>query len=216
MSIEEICEKYGIKNYTINDDGSIDVNQKVSLSYYGLTELPLKFGVVTGTFYCSDNKLTSLKGSPKWVGGDFRCDENLLTSLEFAPEYVGDTFICLHNNLTNLKFSPKEVRGGFNCVANELTTLEGCPEEVGGLFYCNYNNITSLEFAPKSFQSIFQCSDNPIASISTKMDKDFIRAFNTFKAIKDGVVNLKRLRYVMEMFDKPIDIEKIEKYYTIK
>ena len=61
-----------------------------------------------------------------------------------------------------------------------------------------------------------QCSDNPIASISTKMDKDFIRAFNTFKAIKDGVVNLKRLRYVMEMFDKPIDIEKIEKYYTIK
>ena len=30
MSIEEICEKYGIENYTINDDGSIDVDDHVS------------------------------------------------------------------------------------------------------------------------------------------------------------------------------------------
>ena len=34
--------------------------------------------------------------------------------------------------------------------------------------------------------------------------------------IKDGVIDLKRLRYVMEMFDLPIDIEEIKKYYTIK
>jgi len=45
---------------------------------------------------------------------------------------------------------------------------------------------------------------------------DFIRAFKTFKVIKDGVIDLKRLRYVMEMFDLPIDIEEIKKYYTIK
>ena len=29
MSIDEICKKYGIENYTINDDGSIDVDGDV-------------------------------------------------------------------------------------------------------------------------------------------------------------------------------------------
>ena len=37
MSIEEICKKYRIKNYTINDDGSIDVDGYVYLHGYGLT-----------------------------------------------------------------------------------------------------------------------------------------------------------------------------------
>ena len=30
--IEEICEKYNIRNYTINEDGSIDVDGYVNLS----------------------------------------------------------------------------------------------------------------------------------------------------------------------------------------
>ena len=37
--ISLICEKYGIKNYTVNDDGSIDVNGRVNLYNKGLTEL---------------------------------------------------------------------------------------------------------------------------------------------------------------------------------
>ena len=40
MSIEELCDKYNITNYTINQDGSIDVNQNVSLTYDELTEIP--------------------------------------------------------------------------------------------------------------------------------------------------------------------------------
>ena len=45
---------------------------------------------------------------------------------------------------------------------------------------------------------------------------DFIRTFNTFKVIKGNKINLKRLKYIMEMFDKPIKLEEIKKYYTIK
>ena len=29
MSIEEICKKFGIENYTINEDGSVDVDGNV-------------------------------------------------------------------------------------------------------------------------------------------------------------------------------------------
>ena len=41
--INEICKKYNIKNYTINQDVSIDVNGYVDLYNIGLTKLPLKF-----------------------------------------------------------------------------------------------------------------------------------------------------------------------------
>ena len=56
-NIHKICEKYGIKNYTINTDGSIDVDGNVHLWCRGLTELPLKFNHVSGYFNCYVNKL---------------------------------------------------------------------------------------------------------------------------------------------------------------
>lgn len=93
-SIESICGKYGIENYTINEDGTVDVNGNVELHNMRLNKLPLKFGKVTGYFSCSDNKLTSLEGGPKWVGDSFYCYKNQLTTLEGGPEYVGGKFFC--------------------------------------------------------------------------------------------------------------------------
>ena len=110
--ISLICEKYNIENYTINDDGSIDVNGSVSLSYYDLTELPLIFNRVIGDFNCNNNNLTSLKGCPRWVGGWFSCEVNQLTSLEFSPDYVGGDFYCKYNKLTD-NYSETEIGGYF-------------------------------------------------------------------------------------------------------
>ena len=84
-SIQDICKQYNIKNYTINPDGSIDVDGDVSLNYKNLTELPLRFNKVTGYFYCRFNQLTTLKGSPRWVGGSFYCNYNQLTILPILP-----------------------------------------------------------------------------------------------------------------------------------
>ena len=41
--IQKICQEYGIENYTINTDGSIDVDGDVSLKYKELTKLSVKF-----------------------------------------------------------------------------------------------------------------------------------------------------------------------------
>ena len=97
--IDSICKKYGIENYTINSDGTVDVNGDVYLFYglKGLTKLPLKFGKVTGDFYCNNNNLTSLEGGPKEVGGEFYCTDNELTILEGAPREVGGNFYCYNN-----------------------------------------------------------------------------------------------------------------------
>ena len=101
-SIREICEKYGINNYTINEDGSIYVDGDVNLRSMGLIELPLNFNKVTGYFNCNSNDLTSLEFSPKEVGGDFYCRNNKLTSLEYSPKEVGGDFYC--GKLTSLEY----------------------------------------------------------------------------------------------------------------
>ena len=62
--------------YTINDDGSIDVDGNVNLSRKKLTKIPFNFSKVSGNFYCSDNQLTSLDGAPNTVGGSFYCYGN--------------------------------------------------------------------------------------------------------------------------------------------
>lgn len=49
--IDTICKKFGIKNYTINEDSTIDVDGNVDLRNKGLTKIPLKFGKVSGKFY---------------------------------------------------------------------------------------------------------------------------------------------------------------------
>ena len=100
-SIQDICKQYNIKNYTINPDGSIDVDGDVNLWNLGLTELPLIFNKVSGYFNCGANELTTLKGSPRYVGDYFGCNKNKLTSLEFSPEYVGGSFFCINNKLTD-------------------------------------------------------------------------------------------------------------------
>jgi len=149
-NIHKICKEYGIKNYTVNTDGSIDVDGDVSLFGIGLTKLPLKFNHVSGYFNCYVNKLTSLEGCPQSVSGDFYCNTNKLTTLEGGPKSVGGAFSCSDNNLTTLEGSPQSVGGYFNCGYNKLTTLEGCPKSVSGnfIFYGNpiYNQLGDIDY----------------------------------------------------------------------
>ena len=200
QNIEEICEKYGIQNYTINSDGSIDVDDHVSFpSNSGLSKIPLKFNKVLGKFLLGSNELTSLEGSPKWVGQDFLCFNNHLTDLKGGPEYVGRDFFC-HSNL--------------------LTSLEGCPKHVQGSFYCDNNNLTSLEHIPEYLGDVFYIPGNPIYCLlgnnGQGVEIDLLRAFKSYRIIKDGVINLKRLRYMMQFFDFDIDEEGINNNYIVR
>ena len=116
--IRAICHRYNIKDYSINEDGSIDVDGMVDLRDNGLTELPLQFGNVTGSFYCSINQLSTLEGSPQKVGRQFYCDYNWLTTLEGSPQSVGWDFYCDYNKLTTLQYAPQTVGRRFCCSNN--------------------------------------------------------------------------------------------------
>jgi hypothetical protein len=141
--ISSICKQYNIKNYTVNPDGTIDVDGNVDLYYMELTELPLIFNKVTGYFDCSRNNLTSLKGSPRWVGGYFSCDYNQLTSLEFSPDYVGGYFSCVDNKLID-NYCIAEIIGSFYTTSYQY-----------GLTEHNYNEWRKLYKRKKILNDIF-------------------------------------------------------------
>jgi len=142
--IHKICKKYHIINYTINNDGSIDVDENdendenwgadenyendenwgtgVSVDLWNkkLTQLPLKFGRIKGDFFCSVNKLTSLEGCPKEVNGDFYCNDNQLTSFEYAPKIIRGGFYCNRNNIKSFEYFPSFVEVDFDCDGNSI------------------------------------------------------------------------------------------------
>jgi hypothetical protein len=118
---KSFLDKVVTGKWSINPNtGLIDVEGSVYMSDMKLTEIPIKFGEVTGYFNCYENELTSLVGAPQSVGKDFYCSYNQLTSLKGAPQSVEKDFICHHNR---------------------LTSLVGAPQSVGGLFYIDLSYI---------------------------------------------------------------------------
>ena len=203
-STHYLCKKYHIYNYTINDNGYIDVDYNADLSYNNLNILPLKFRSVGGYFACAGNGLKSLERSPQIVGKYFNCSNNKLTSLAGCPKNVKGSFSCGSNELISLEGAPKEVGSIFNCKFNNLRTLKGCPERIGDDFYCSFNMISSFEYFPKYLGGNFYCDNNPIYEIwELFKDKTKIELFNDMDIIQDGVVILDRLNYFLEEIEKP-------------
>ncbi|MCK9475616.1 MAG: hypothetical protein M0R46_06850 [Candidatus Muirbacterium halophilum] len=213
--IEAICEKFNIKNYIINEDGSIDVDDNVYLYKQKLKVLPLKFRKVSRNFHCEFNKLTTLEGAPKSIGGDFECSGNQLTSLEGGPQSVGGYFSCSSNQLTSLVGSPQRVGGNFYCSVNKLTSLEGAPQRVGGIFWCNSNNLKNIDYLPKYYKELF-IGDNPISKIiklltlsneyvgiSNREDKELIMDFIDREIIQQDKLLVNRLVEFLDDIDKP-------------
>jgi len=123
QEIDSICREYGIQDYTINPDESIDVEGDVDLSSRGLKRIPLKFRNVRGDFSCDNNKLTSLEGCPQSVGGSFYCYDNQLTSLEGCPQSVGGSFYCASNQLTDFNGFPEYWTGIVSFTENPVQKI---------------------------------------------------------------------------------------------
>ena len=141
--IDSICKQYHIENYTINNDGTVDVDGDVHLYKKGLTKLPLKFGRVSGFFTCRYNKINTFEGSPKWIGGDFDCGYNQLITLEGGPKTVIGSYWCNNNQLVNFKGFPEDFEGFSNFYKNPVSKLfDKIPVEkdMKFIYWCNELN----------------------------------------------------------------------------
>lgn len=177
--IDAICKQYGIENYTINKDGSIDVDRDVNLCNKGLSKLPLKFRKVSGNFDCSYNELISLEGSPS-KARYFNCGSNKLTSLEHGPKNV-DYYNCTNNHLTSLEGAPESMYS-FDCSRNNLESLYGCPKKLS-IFKCSYNKLTSFEFGPEFVMESYSCDKNKITNF-----KGFPEDFNGYLSFQNNPI----------------------------
>ena len=155
------------RSWKVNPEtGLVDVKGYFDCGRQGLDSFKdVRFGTVSGSFYCSNNSLTSLEGGPQSVGMHFDCSNNSLTSLEGAPQSVGGYFNCYNNSLTSLGGAPLSVGGRFDCSRNSLTSLEGGPQSVGMHFGCSNNPLTSLKGAPQSVDGNFYCEDTSLTSL---------------------------------------------------
>ncbi len=223
--IAKICEEHALRNWSINSEGLVDVDDDVILVRM-MSKLPLRFGKVTGNFKIVDNALGSLKGAPRVVGGDFLCKENLLVSLVGGPEEVGGSFACWSNLLTSLEGAPRKLGGSFLCSRNSLltslrglpkkiygtlscegcnlTTLQGCPEEISHNFDCHSNKLTTLEGGPKIVDGDFLCYNNKL--ITLRFAPEFINGhafvINPIKDIPEKYLNNAYLELIIkEQYD---------------
>lgn len=198
--IESLCEKHGIKKYTINDDMSIDVDGDVVLTIYWWGALPLNFNIVNGNFICHNSNLTSLKGAPKEVMGNFDISRCSLTSLKYGPVVVGGDFNCMWNKIMSLKSAPKVVGGNYNCSYNNLKTLDGTPNEINGEFNCRRNLLTSLEGLPSKVKR------------KVNIDYNWDIKIDALKEIVDQPVFKKINKWASGRFS---DYAEVQRMYTI-
>jgi len=86
----------------INNDLTISTTQDINIDHDLDGNLPeyIQFDKISGYFSISHNKITSLRGCPKYVYSSFYCNDNDLTSLEYGPSYVGKDIICTQNQLS--------------------------------------------------------------------------------------------------------------------
>jgi len=102
-------KNYGITNYFILSNGSLDVDGDVILKNMGLKKLPYSFHNVTGNFVCTNNELETLIGSPEYVGGNFYCSANKLMNLNGIPREVRGNFDCSDQDTPHKPFTEQEV-----------------------------------------------------------------------------------------------------------
>jgi hypothetical protein len=143
--------------------------------------------IIKGNFHCANNELTSLEGGPKTIEGGFYCSSNKLITLVGAPETVDGDFSCSYNILTTLEGCPKIVEGDFECYNNKLTSLVGAPETVDGGFNCKFNKLTSLKGCPKRIEGDFWCFDNKLTSLEgcpEIVEGDFSCSYNKLTSLE--------------------------------
>jgi hypothetical protein len=218
----EVCNRYRINNYTINDDLSIDVEGHVNLAYKNLEYLPLRFNYVSGDFSCYDNKLKTLEGCPQTVSGSFDCNRNKLKTLEGCPQTVSGSFDCYRNKLITLEGSPSVVNGNLICYVNELETLEGSPKTINGNFLCFVNKLKDLEYFPEVSDYI-NIRDNPVNLLvytfieNEETDSFMIEDFIDYEIVRNGnTVMLDRLQTFIRDNDlKMPNLKEIKKHYKI-
>lgn len=149
--IEKWLVSQRIRNYTINNDLTVDINGHVSLNYKNLKFIPIQFGIVTGDFSCSYNNLKNLEGSPFHVKGDFLGFRNKLINIRGCSKIIDGEFDICNNNIIDLKYFP-DLTGNFYFQNNPIALFLDYREDPEDVFtWIKYLNEYDVIYGNKIF-----------------------------------------------------------------
>lgn len=163
-----------ITNYTIEEDGTVNVNGNVVLDNLGskFPELPVQFGEVTGDFTTIDVAFRSFKGFPKKVGGHFVIKKQIsVQDYTGAPTHIGGMGLMKAVKAQSLQGFPEYIAkhaefavsgdkhditrigefGGsvrINVEDAPLPSLDGIQSTINGSFEVMSKGLSSLEDFP--------------------------------------------------------------------
>ena len=108
-NIKQILSDLGLKpsshntyGYIIRDDLVVDFIGDLNISDRELTDIPVKFGHIRGSFFAHSNKLKTLHNAPDIVEGILFVPDNLLTDLTGIPKKIGHICEISRNQITSL------------------------------------------------------------------------------------------------------------------
>lgn len=110
-------------DFTIHDDGVVDVDGGVSVYMDNMNRLPIRFGTTRNFTLFNAEDLETLEGCPRIVNGDFKVYDGLFEDLQGGPQIV---------------------KGDFSTTGIYFKTLEGSPQEIGGRWWLNYSDRLPL------------------------------------------------------------------------
>ena len=186
--IKSWLDKHNVRNYIINEDLTVDVNETVVLKKLLDIELPVQFGNIEGSFLCMDGELTTLKGFPKKINGDFSCKKNKISNLDYFPELITKSISIGDNNISDIKKKTKTINGDLTIENNKIREFSPNTKLILGELQANSNLIESLINMPKVSGSIF-ISKNKIKSllgVQEVVNGSFDVYKNNLKSLKHG------------------------------
>lgn len=191
----EFLEENEIEKFHINKDGSIDVEQDVTI-HSKEKEFPIVFNVIYGNFDCAAIGLKTLKNSPRKITGDFSCEDNKLKTLEFGPEEVEGFYVVSNNMLESLKGAPIKVKD-FDCSFNKkLLTFKDGPTDVANSIFASGCGLTSFKYIPRNVTEL-DVTNSPIETL-----KDLPETLSDLDI--DGT-NIKSLKDIHKKLKGPIN-----------
>lgn len=116
--------KYGIDESKIKTfNGKTHYMSNINWSYMNLTQIPIHFDVVVGSFNISNNQIASLYNLPEIVKGSLDCSNNQLKTFEHISLVIDFHLDAANNQIENLKFLQNTKCRSINLQNNKLLYL---------------------------------------------------------------------------------------------
>ena len=162
--LRDYAPTLALNSISLDSENRVDISGDIDLHrLFGRRShktLPLVFGKITGNFQAVDLGLTTLEGSPYWVGKAFSVKNNNLTTLTGGPDYVGTYYLVTKNPLENLDGLASHI-GGLGVEFDYTPTLPLLRTLVAQKIWPNPDQVELekilAKYAGQGKRAIFDC-----------------------------------------------------------